>query len=370
MLRITEQQSAEAANGWYAPAAYYQHGQGMVGCWGGKGAVRLGLKGIVRKGPFGWLSKNVNPKTRQRVTVRRRAKRTVGYTFRFSVCKSVSLLYGVSGDDAILDAFRAAVDESMREMEAEMKTRVRKARQNTDRTTGNMIWAEFIHKTSCPVDGRCDPQLTAYVFVFNMTWDEEEECWKAGKFQDLKSDASYFQAGFRVRMANKLQDLGFPVEQTRDDFEIAGIPQELLKRFSRRTERIERLARERCITNPKWKAELGPKTREKGPVRSVATLQKQWDKRLSSEERELLASVHRREKAFRRQSNGEATAVDEAIQRCFARHDVVRERKLITEALKCGVGSVAVEPVRREVASRPLSRHLLNGLTMVSLGHD
>ena len=148
----------------------------------------------------------------------------MGYDFTFSVPKSVSLLYAMSGDQDIMDAFRAAVDETMREMEAEMKTRVRKGRQDTDRTTGNMVWAEFIHTTSRPVDGLPDPQLHAHVFVFNTTWDEEEHRWKAGQFRELKRDAPYFQAAFRVRLANKLQDLGFGVERKRDDFEIAGIP--------------------------------------------------------------------------------------------------------------------------------------------------
>jgi conjugative relaxase-like TrwC/TraI family protein len=41
--------------------------------------------------------------------VRTRADRTVGYDFTFSVPKSVSLLYALSGDQDILDAFRDAV---------------------------------------------------------------------------------------------------------------------------------------------------------------------------------------------------------------------------------------------------------------------
>ena len=144
-----------------------------------------------------------------------------------------------------------------------MKTRVRQGRQNTERPTGNMVWAEFIHLTSWPVDGIWDPQLQAYLFVFNMTWDEQEGRWKAGRFRDIKRDAPYFQAAFRVRLANKLQDLDFGVERDQDDFEIAGIPSDVLKRFSRRTELIERLAQERGITDPRRKAELGPRTKRK-----------------------------------------------------------------------------------------------------------
>src|SRR5438105_12311762 len=130
----------------------------------------------------------------------------------------------------------------MLEMEAEMRARVRRRAQDTDRTTGNMVWAEFIHTTSRPVDGVPDPQLHAHVFVFNTTWDQEESRWKAGQFRELKRDAPYFQAAFRVRLANRFQELGFGVERKRDDFEIAGIAADVLKRFSRRTAQIEKRA--------------------------------------------------------------------------------------------------------------------------------
>ncbi len=245
MIRITQQDSAKAAKRYYATADYYSEGQELVGSWGGKGAARLGLEGTVDKFSFERLCDNLDPRTGKPLTVRTRTERTVGYDFTFSVPKSVSLLYAMSGDQDILDAFRAAVDETMREMEAEMKTRVRKGRQDTDRTTGNMVWAEFIHTTSRPVDGLPDPQLHAHVFVFNTTWDEEESRWKAGQFRELKRDAPYFQAAFRVRLANRLQDLGFGVERKRDDFEIAGIPADVLKRFSRRTALIEKVAEEK-----------------------------------------------------------------------------------------------------------------------------
>jgi conjugative relaxase-like TrwC/TraI family protein len=112
----------------------------------------------------------------------------------------------LTGDDKILSAFRDSVKETMDEMEAEMKTRVRKGDKDQDRVTGNMVWAEFIHTTSRPVDGLPDPQLHAHVFVFNTTWDEEESRWKAGQFADIKRDAPYFQAAFRVRLAGKLQE--------------------------------------------------------------------------------------------------------------------------------------------------------------------
>src|SRR6202163_2679984 len=224
MIRITQQDSAENARRYYTTADYYTEGQEIVGSWGGKGASRLGLEGTVDKASFERLCDNLDPRTGKPLTVRTRSERTVGYDFTFSVPKSVSLLYAMSGDEGIMDAFRSAVDETMREMEAEMKTRVRMGGKDEDRGTGNMAWAEFIHTTSRPVDGLPDPQLHAHCFVFNTTWDEQERRWKAIQVGDIKRDSPYFEAAFRVRLANRLQDLGFSVVRTRDAFEIAGIP--------------------------------------------------------------------------------------------------------------------------------------------------
>src|SRR6266436_1751288 len=130
MIRITQQDSAKAAKCYYTTADYYSEGQELVGSWGGKGAARLGLEGTVDKFSFERLCDNLDPRTGEPLTVRTRADRTVGYDFTFSVPKSVSLLYAMSGDQDMLEAFRGAVDETMREMETEMKTRIRKGGQD------------------------------------------------------------------------------------------------------------------------------------------------------------------------------------------------------------------------------------------------
>ncbi|MCZ2340466.1 MAG: relaxase domain-containing protein [Bacteroidales bacterium] len=362
MIRVSQQNSAAGAKRYYATADYYIDGQELVGQWGGKGAARLGLSGTVGMEAFEQLCDNLDPRTGQQLTARTNSERTVGYDFTFSVPKSVSLLYALHDDGQILEAFRSTVDETMREMEAEMKTRVRTAGRDENRTTGNMVWAEFIHTTSRPVDGVPDPQLHAHCFVFNSTFDQEEERWKAGQFRELKRDAPYFQAAFRVRLANRLQDLGYGVVRKRDDFEIAGLPKDILNRFSRRTELIEQIAQEKGITDPDRKAELGAETREhKGKNLSMPELREEWRSRLSQDEQDWIAEVHRRETTPVRPGPGERSAVDHAIRHSFVRDAVVPERKLMTEALKRGLGVVMVERTAKELEQRPLIRSVAEG---------
>jgi conjugative relaxase-like TrwC/TraI family protein len=357
MLRVTQQDNSAAAKKYYSKADYYTEGQEIVGLWGGRGAERLGLAGVVDKNSFDRFCDNLDPRDGSKLTVRTRSDRTVGYDFTFSVPKSVSLLYAMTGDRDLLDAFRGTVDETMRDIESEIKTRVRKSGRDEDRQTGNMVWAEFIHTTSRPVDGVPDPQLHAHCFAFNSTWDDKEQQWKAGQFRGLKADAPYFQAAFRVRLANKLQDLGFGITRKRDDFEITGVMPASIKRFSRRTEEIEKVAAELGITDPKRKAELGAETREKkSHEMSWNQLRKEWDSRLTDSERQALAATAHRKIPYARPVGGERAAVDHAIEHSFVREAVAPERTLLTEALKRGVGMVTVEETKRELARRPLIR--------------
>ena len=367
MIRITQQNSADGAKRYYATADYYSEGQELVGSWGGKAAERLGLSGTVDKASFELLCDNLDPRTGKALTVRNRSERTVGYDFTFSVPKSVSLLYAMTADEEIMNAFRGAVDETMREVELEMKTRVRKGGLDENRTTGNMVWAEFIHTTSRPVDGVPDPQLHAHVFAFNSTWDEQEDRWKAGQFRELKRDAPYFQAAFRVRLANRLQDLGFGVERKRDDFEIMGLKPDVLKRFSRRTALIEKMAAEKGITDPNRKAELGAETREKkSKALSMDQLRDAWGNRMAVAERHNLEGVSCKATSYPRHASGETQAVDHALEHSFVREAVMPERKLLTEALKRGLGSVTVEETSRELRDRPLIRSDVAGRTMAT----
>jgi conjugative relaxase-like TrwC/TraI family protein len=262
----------------------------MVGAWGGKAAERLGLDGDILRQQFERLCDNLHPLTGERLTARMRADRRVGYDFNFHVSKSVSLLYALADDPAILDAFRWAMNSVMAEMEAGVKVRVRKRGQMGERTVGNLVYAEFIHFTARPVKGEIDPHLHGHCFVPNVCWDHVENVWKAVDVASVKENAPHWQALFQKRLGRRLDELGYSVEWKGDAFEIAGITRAMIDRFSRRTNQINQVAGKRGITDPDAKAELGAMTRErKRKDATLPQLRARWRERLTDDDRAALA---------------------------------------------------------------------------------
>ena len=226
MLRMFQNSQPAGAKGYYSTAEYYTEGQELSGVWRGEDAKRLGLSGEIRKADWDALCDNLHPQTGEQLTARMKQDRTVGYDMNFHVPKSVSLLYAMTKDERILDAFRDAMNGTMQDIEKEMQVRVRKAGKNEDRTTGSMVWGEYIHFTARPVDDVPDPHLHGHCFVFNVTGDEKEQAWKAGQFRNIVRDAPYFEAVFHSRLAHRLEQLGLETVRGKHGWELAGIDRE------------------------------------------------------------------------------------------------------------------------------------------------
>jgi conjugative relaxase-like TrwC/TraI family protein len=294
MLRIVQQSNAAAAKSYHSSAAeYYGAGeQEIVGNWGGRDAERLGLFGTITKQHFDRLCDNRHPFTGERLTARMKANRRVGYDFNFAVCKSLSILYAITGDPAILAAFRWAMNEVMKEMEKGVKVRVRKQGQFAERIVGNMTFAEYLHFTARPVKGVIDPHLHGHCFVPNICWDHVEKMWKALDVASIKETAPHWQEMFQKLLGDRLSGLGYAVEWKGKNWEIAGIGRDTIERFSGRTHQINQVAEKRGITDPRDKDKLGAMTRErKQKNATMPQLRAQWRERLTDEERAAVAQA-------------------------------------------------------------------------------
>src|SRR5208282_3843865 len=154
----------------------------------------LGLSGAVGRDDFIALASNKVPGTDRTLTLRNKDNRRAGYDFCFSVPKSISIYLAETGDQVVEQIVIEAFRETMADMESRMETRVRVGEQDADRVTGNMIYAWFVHRETRPIDGMPDPHFHIHAYVFNATFDSEEQRWKAGQFMNLKADGPFYEA--------------------------------------------------------------------------------------------------------------------------------------------------------------------------------
>ncbi len=369
MLRVTQSTSASAASHYFDAALnvadYYGKGEKTIGLWHGQAAEMIGLSQEVTKKDFEAVLNGLNPATGETLDgVRHRENRTPGYDFTFSVPKSVSIYMAATGDARPRELFHQAVNDTMKDIEAAMQTRVRKDGQDTNRTTGNAVWATFAHETSRPVDGVPDPHSHVHAYVANLTFDAAEGKWKAGQFEDLKRHAPLHQAAFHSRLAASLQREGYGVTTNGKDFELSGVSRETIDNFSRRTAVVEATARESAAKIDKRsaqlvrdgmsakdaqahaKGELGGKTREgKSKGLSGPELEKEWKSRFTPEEMKVMESVKGAA------SSGVLSpdqAVELAASHLFERQSVAPAYQVEAAALRFGCG-IAPEAISKAV---------------------
>ncbi len=300
MLQITPIMVGKATAKW----EYYA--QEYAGIWAGKGAALLGLIGEVTREEFNALSGNRMPGTGEKLTVRVKVKRRAGYDICFDVPKSLSIYIAETGDKRMQRLIQEAAKETMRDIETEMGTRVRRDGADDNRTTGNMIYASFVHTTTRPVNGRTDPHYHVHYYCVNATRDLAEGRWKAGEFGYIKKCAAQHQSDYHDRLISKLKANGYRVRKTKDAFEIASVSRELIDKFSSRRSIIKKALQERCegierrarnLANKlqisyarsveKIKARFGKETRERKSRKKLNPFEQllSWRKQMTSEER-------------------------------------------------------------------------------------
>jgi conjugative relaxase-like TrwC/TraI family protein len=333
------------------PDYYLKDAPEIAGQWHGLGADLLGLSGTVDRERYFALCDNINPENGRQLTPHNKGNRRVLYDFTFDAPKSVSLAYEVGGDERVMDAFRGAVKDTMSEMEGAMMTRVRTNKRNEYRTTSNMVWAEFIHRTTRPVDGVPDPQLHCHAVTFNCSYSEEDDRFKAGEFSNLVRDKGYYQAAFHSRLSQRLAELGYGIKRDGNSFRLAGIDPAIADKFSRRSNIIEAEAERLGITDPKAKGELGRRTREGKDENtlSASQLRRLWSDRLSDDERSGIINAREGQES---NSPDAGQAMDYALSHCYERASAVPEKELLKTALIHSVGNASVNDVRTQL-SRP-----------------
>jgi conjugative relaxase-like TrwC/TraI family protein len=339
---------------------YYAEGERVAGRWQGRGAELLRLGGEVESEDFEALRQGLDPETGEFLRQRHSADRVAPdgtvqsfgrhlYDFTISAPKSVSIMAVVGRDERLLAAHRKAVSEALNELEAHAATRVRQDGANADRTTANLVIAVYHHDTSRELD----PQLHTHAVAANLTYDGAEGRWKALQASGIYERRAYLTEVYRNALAREVQSLGYDIEDRRDTkghdcgFEIRGVSDELLARYSKRSRQRDNGIEEFTQKNgrPPTDNEIAVLVRESRADKlieiSTDEVRARQRARLTQEEANGLAELRREGQPPAIALDSAERSLQHATDHVFERLSVARDHELLTESLRHGRGRIS-----------------------------
>ena len=357
---------------------YYAEGERVVGEWCGRGAELLGLSGAVKTEDFEAVRQGLHANTKEFLRVRQSADRVAAdgtklaqgrslYDFTISAPKSVSVVALLGEDHRLMDAHQTAVREALQELETCAAARVRQRGANADRATGNMVIAVFHHDTSRELD----PQLHAHAVAANLTFDGTEGRWKALQASDIYEHRAYLTEVYRNVLAYEVRALGYEIDNRRDSkgrdsgFEIRGVAEETLKKFSQRSQQRDRAIEEFLAKNGRQPTdnEVAVLVRESRADKLVeissGELRQQQRARLSPDEDRILEDMRAGRTRTERDVDPSMPSLEYAKQHVFERVSVVRDHEFLTEALRHGRGRVRIRDLKGELTVQETSGCIL-----------
>jgi conjugative relaxase-like TrwC/TraI family protein len=364
MLRIQPIADAKAAESYYSKSdgGYYLQADDLRREWGGKGAHTLGLSGPPDYEQFKRLIHGLDPHTGEQLTAKLVEHRIPAWDVNLHCSKGVTVALE-RGDSRIQGAFWEAVREAMADIETLATTRVRKGGKQEDRVTGNLVWYAVEHPETRPAkeDKMPDPHRHIHVVVFNLTYDKTEGEWKAVKFRPIMDLRKYFDRRFNQRFAHKLVELGYEVEakwkadgkggRKYEGWDIKGIPDSVVKKFSRRSAEVEKLAADLGIEDARAKDRLGATSRlHKRKGLTLEDYRKYWLGRLTPEEdRRVEAAI---KAALAGENNRPTNTADKAVAYAllhhFERQSVVDYHDLAVTAMERSMGAALPDEILPE----------------------
>jgi conjugative relaxase-like TrwC/TraI family protein len=348
---------------------YYDQQRRVQGEWQGRGAELLGLRGSVTQEQFEAVREGLNPENGEYLRPRHGVDR-VGmdgseqskarslYDFTFSAPKSVSVQAMVGGDERLIAAHDKAIREALAEAENHTAARVRLHGANEDRITGNWVVATYRHDTSRELD----PQLHTHAVAANLTYDGVEGRWKALQASGLYERRAYLTEVYRNTLAHEVRSLGYEIKTRRDSrgrdlgFEIRGVSEELLEKYSQRSAQRDQAIDEFTRQNGRKPTDnevavLVRETRaDKLAEISTEQLRRLQLERLTPEERQCLDRLWYESMGHRQDIPHEISRTEDSLQyakdHLFERRSVVPDHELLTEALQHGRGQVDLGHLR------------------------
>lgn len=300
---------------------------------------------------FQRLAEGIHPKTRAKLTERMNEDRRSGYDFTNSAPKSVSLMAFLARDGRIIGAHTRANCVMLREAEKYACYQVGQGLNKRYVRSGNFVGAAFLHGESRSLD----PQLHTHPFVFPFTRTPDGRL-LALETWEIFERRGYLTEVYRNALAAELRAIGYEIVKTEKGFELAGISDELLQRFSKRAQQRDELvkAREKELGRTLSNNEVATLVRVNRPRKlTEITPDEVLAYQLEQVSLDELTVLHRlRDSACRplpplRVSL--ALALDQAKEHAFERASVIPDFELQAQVLRANYGAFELEDVQSVV---------------------
>jgi len=364
---------------------YYAEGERVAGRWQGHGAELLGLSGNVKADNFERVREGHHPQTGEFLRQRQSADRTTTegttqsrarnlYDFTISAPKSVSIMAILGGDQRLVEAHQRAVAETLAELESHAAVRVRKNGANEDRITGNLVLAVYHHDASRELD----PQIHTHAVASNLSYDGTEGRWKALQASGIYERRAYLTEVYRNALAREVRLLGYEIDNRQDakgrdcGFEIRGISEELIDKFSQRSrqrdEAIQKFVREhgRSPTDNEVAVLIRETRADKLTEISTTEVRARQSVRLTRTEGRSISGLKSHSPGRPIKLDSAQAALTYAMDHIFERVSVARDRDILTEALRYGRGRINHEELRGRLGLEETSGAILRDGSQVA----
>ena len=213
--------------------------------FGGKLLGTLGIKNQPLDEVFNSILTNQHLITKEKL--RPNQSKRLLFTFCVSAPKPLSILAVYADDTRLFNIHAKATNEAIKYIEEHAEVRKRKNNQKHSVKTGQTLYFACDHMIS-----RCnDPQLHTHVNFFNLTWDKEENGFRAldpGAMGKVTIVATEIYRNVLVRELNKIGIQAKIVDN--GEVKIDGISDELCSKYSKRKHEIDVIQANYIANNP------------------------------------------------------------------------------------------------------------------------
>ena len=217
---------------------YYTQGGEPPGKWRGQAAALLGLEGHIERQDLRSLLSGYHHSTEKALIQRAGPNHRAGWDLTFSAPKSVSILWSQSDQTTratIQTAQQTAVDKTLTFIQEQAAFTRRGHGGVEQEPVKGLIVAVFEHSTS----REQDPQLHTHCLVANVA-PRLDGSWGSLESRHFYQWQMAAGAYYRAELAQQLQNqLHVEIERDERSFRLSGMPRNIDRHFSKRTQQIE-----------------------------------------------------------------------------------------------------------------------------------